>query len=148
MEGGRRQNLKCPLLTRASGELVEPSLQRHAEAGRVRVSAAAVGLRQLRDVELADRIERNVDARSRHAIDDAPRQLEGGALRELVPDPAAVTASDEARRRAFREAALVLRGRIELFASLPIESLSGLALQDRLDDIGRSRPSTSDLLLE
>lgn len=58
-----------------------------------------------------------------------------------VPDPAAVTASDEARRRAFREAVLVLRCRIELFASLPIASLTRLALQERLDEIGRVQPT-------
>jgi len=63
-----------------------------------------------------------------------------------VADPAAETTSDEARRRAFREAAVVLRRRIELFASLPLESLVGLALQDRLDDIGRDKSSTSDPL--
>ena len=57
-----------------------------------------------------------------------------------VPDPVAVTASDEARRRAFREAALVLRRRIELFASLPLASLSRLALQERLEEIGRVQP--------
>jgi len=61
-----------------------------------------------------------------------------------VPDPAAVTASDEARHRAFREAALALRRRIELFASLPLASLTRLALQKRLDDIGRAQPPISD----
>jgi len=61
-----------------------------------------------------------------------------------VPDPAAETSSDEARRRAFREAALVLRRRIELFASLPIASLTGLALRDRLDEIGRAQSPKSD----
>jgi protein-tyrosine-phosphatase len=64
--------------------------------------------------------------------------------RWAVPDPSAVTSSDEARRRAFRDAALVLRRRIELFASLPIESLVGLALQHRLDEIGRAQPPISD----
>lgn len=54
-----------------------------------------------------------------------------------VPDPAAVTTSAEDRRRAFRDAALVLRRRIELFASLPLDKLTRLALQTRLDDIGR-----------
>jgi len=54
-----------------------------------------------------------------------------------VPDPAAVQGSDEAKRRAFREAFLVLRRRIELFASLPLEKLSRLALQERLEQIGR-----------
>lgn len=54
-----------------------------------------------------------------------------------VPDPAAVTASDEARRRAFRDAFFVLKRRIELFASLPLDKLTRLALQERLDAIGR-----------
>ena len=40
-------------------------------------------------------------------------------------------------RRAFRDAAFTLRRRIELFASLPFDKLSHLALQDRLDAIGR-----------
>lgn len=61
-----------------------------------------------------------------------------------VPDPAAVTGSDEARRRAFRDAALVLKRRIELFASLPFESLTRLALRERLDEIGRAQPPMSD----
>jgi protein-tyrosine-phosphatase len=55
-----------------------------------------------------------------------------------VPDPAAVTTSDEDRRRAFLDAALVLRRRIELFASLPFDKLTRLALQARLDEIGRA----------
>jgi arsenate reductase len=62
-----------------------------------------------------------------------------------VPDPAAVHTSEADRRRAFRDAALVLRRRIELFASLPFDKLSRLALQRRLDEIGSvssSAPST------
>ena len=55
-----------------------------------------------------------------------------------VPDPAAVATSEQERRRAFLDAALLLRRRIELFASLPIDKLSRMALQARLDDIGRS----------
>ena len=54
-----------------------------------------------------------------------------------VPDPAAVQGTDEAKRKAFREAFLVLRRRIELFASLPLEKLSRLALRERLQQIGR-----------
>lgn len=54
-----------------------------------------------------------------------------------VPDPAAVVGSDEEKRRAFRDAFLVLTRRITLFACLPLESLSRLALQQRLDGIGR-----------
>lgn len=54
-----------------------------------------------------------------------------------VPDPAEVEGSDEQKRRAFREAFRVLRRRIELFASLPFETLSRLALQKRVEEIGR-----------
>ena len=55
-----------------------------------------------------------------------------------LPDPAAVEGSDEQKQRAFREAFLILRRRIELFASLPLDKLTGLALRDRLRDIGRA----------
>lgn len=54
-----------------------------------------------------------------------------------MPDPAAVTGSDEVKRRAFKDAFLLLRRRIELFASLPLDKLSGLALKERLEQIGR-----------
>jgi len=54
-----------------------------------------------------------------------------------VPDPAAVTGTEDEQRRAFRDAWLVLTRRITLFACLPLEKLSGLALQQHLDDIGR-----------
>ena len=53
-----------------------------------------------------------------------------------VPDPAAVEGSDEARRKAFRDALFALRRRIELFANLPFDKLSRLALQERVRDIG------------
>jgi protein-tyrosine-phosphatase len=56
-----------------------------------------------------------------------------------VPDPAAVTTSAEDRRRAFREAFFILRRRIELFACLPLDKLTRLALQERLDAIGQLR---------
>jgi arsenate reductase len=55
-----------------------------------------------------------------------------------VPDPAAVSGTPAEQRRAFREACLTLRRRIELFACLPLEKLSGLALGERLREIGRS----------
>ena len=60
-----------------------------------------------------------------------------------VPDPAAVTGADAERRRAFLRALLFLRRRIELFASLPLDKLSRLALQDRLDEIGHEAPAAS-----
>ena len=54
-----------------------------------------------------------------------------------IPHPAAVKGTEAVQMRAFREAFLVLRRRIELFASLPLETLRGLALQERLEEIGR-----------
>ena len=60
-----------------------------------------------------------------------------------VPDPAAVNGTAEERRRAFRDALIVLRRRIELFASLPIDKLTRLALQERLDAIGRDAIETA-----
>jgi len=54
-----------------------------------------------------------------------------------VPDPAAVQGTDDEKRRAFFAAFVVLRRRIELFASLPIESLDKLALPERLHEIGK-----------
>ena len=54
-----------------------------------------------------------------------------------VPDPAAVEGSDDEKRNAFRDAFITLKRRIELFASLPLESLNGLAIQQHLDRIGR-----------
>jgi len=56
-----------------------------------------------------------------------------------VPDPAAVEGSDADKRRAFRDAFRVLCRRIELFASLPFDKLSGLALQERVRRIGEER---------
>jgi protein-tyrosine-phosphatase len=53
-----------------------------------------------------------------------------------VPDPAAVEGSDEARRKAFRDALFALRRRIELFANLPFDKLSRLSLQERVREIG------------
>lgn len=55
-----------------------------------------------------------------------------------IPDPAAVHGTDEEQRRAFRDAFVSLRRRIELFACLPLDTLQGMALKARLDHIGRS----------
>lgn len=54
-----------------------------------------------------------------------------------VEDPAAVDGSDEDKRGAFAEAARILRRRIELFVSLPLGSLKGMALGAKLRDIGQ-----------
>jgi protein-tyrosine-phosphatase len=53
-----------------------------------------------------------------------------------LPDPAAVEGSDEAKRRAFRDTLMVMRRRIEIFASLPLEKLDKLAIQRHIKDIG------------
>lgn len=54
-----------------------------------------------------------------------------------VPDPAAVEGSDEQQRKAFLDAAVTLRRRIELFLSLPLARLDAMSLQQQLRDIGR-----------
>lgn len=53
-----------------------------------------------------------------------------------LPDPAAVEGSNEAKRKAFRDTLLVLRRRIEIFASLPLEKLDRLAIQKQIKEIG------------
>ena len=54
-----------------------------------------------------------------------------------IPDPAAVNGTDEEKRQAFRDAFLVLKRRIDLFASLPFEKLDKLSLQSHIKDIGK-----------
>jgi len=54
-----------------------------------------------------------------------------------VADPAAAEGPAEAVERAFRRAYLELDRRIELFTSLPIAALDRLALQERLEAIGK-----------
>lgn len=54
-----------------------------------------------------------------------------------VSDPAAVDGTEEQRMKAFRDTALTLRRRIELFLSLPIQRLDTLSLQHELRDIGK-----------
>ena len=54
-----------------------------------------------------------------------------------IDDPALIVGSDASRRRAFEQATLQLKRRIELFLSLPLDALDSLALQNQLDGIGR-----------
>ena len=60
-----------------------------------------------------------------------------------VPDPAAVEGSELDKRTVFREAFTALENRIRLFMSLPFASLDRMALQQRLDAIGRKSPSSA-----
>jgi arsenate reductase len=54
-----------------------------------------------------------------------------------MPDPVAVEGTDEQKRRAFADTLIVLRRRIELFASLPFNKLDRLALQRSVSEIGK-----------
>jgi len=55
-----------------------------------------------------------------------------------VPDPAAAQGSDELRLKAFQDAAVVLKRRIELFLSLPLARLDAMSLQRELQGIGQA----------
>lgn len=55
-----------------------------------------------------------------------------------VNDPAAVSGSDEEKRRAFLRAFKELSTRINLLLNLPVEKLDRLVLKKKLDDIGRA----------
>ena len=55
-----------------------------------------------------------------------------------VEDPVAVCGSDEKKALAFKHAFVVLRRRIELFLSLPLEKIDRMSLKDRLAEIGKS----------
>jgi len=57
-----------------------------------------------------------------------------------VEDPAAFEGPEQEQCRLFRRVYDELARRIELFTSLPVESLDRLSLQARLDEIGRSGP--------
>jgi arsenate reductase len=54
-----------------------------------------------------------------------------------VEDPAAFSGTEDERRRFFKRIYTELENRVKLFAVLRIDQLDGLALQRRLDAIGR-----------
>jgi arsenate reductase len=54
-----------------------------------------------------------------------------------VPDPAAVQVTEAEQRCAFRDAYVALENRIKLFVALPIDKLDRMAIQCKVDDIGR-----------
>jgi arsenate reductase (thioredoxin) len=53
-----------------------------------------------------------------------------------VPDPSTVAGTPEQIERAFRDSFSILDRRINLFLSLPLATLSRLALQKEIDQIG------------
>ena len=54
-----------------------------------------------------------------------------------VEDPVAFQGPEEEKRQRFRQVALILRRRIELFLSLPIATLDRMTIQAKLKDIGQ-----------
>lgn len=54
-----------------------------------------------------------------------------------VPDPAAVTGSDEEKRRAFADVLVTLRRRVQTLTSLPFDSVDKIALRSQLREIGK-----------
>jgi protein-tyrosine-phosphatase len=57
-----------------------------------------------------------------------------------LPDPAAVEGTEAEKHLAFADTYRMLNNRISIFISLPMASLDKLALQRRLDEIGRTLP--------
>ena len=55
-----------------------------------------------------------------------------------IPDPAAVDGTEVEKRAVFAQTMRYLTNRISLFVNLPVRSLDKLALQKRLDEIGRT----------
>ena len=55
-----------------------------------------------------------------------------------APDPAAATGTDVDKHHAFVAVAALLRRRIELFMSLPLDSLDHLARQQHMIEIGQT----------
>ncbi len=56
-----------------------------------------------------------------------------------VPDPAAVTGTPAEIAAAFADTYRMLERRLDIFVNLPITSLDKLSLQERLNEIGRSK---------
>jgi arsenate reductase len=53
------------------------------------------------------------------------------------PDPAAVEGTDEVKRAAFASTLRQIRNRVQLFLSLPLETLDRMAIESRMRAIGR-----------
>jgi len=61
-----------------------------------------------------------------------------------VPDPVEATGTEAERRFAFADTLRMLTNRINIFVSLPLESLDQLALQRQIDAIGRTKDASND----
>jgi arsenate reductase (thioredoxin) len=60
-----------------------------------------------------------------------------------LPDPAKAEGTHAERNLAFADTLRMLSNRIGIFVSLPFDKLSKLSLQKELDEIGRTRSSTT-----
>lgn len=58
-----------------------------------------------------------------------------------VPDPAKVEGTEIERTQAFRDAFRVLENRVKLLASLPINQLDKLRIQQEVEKIGKAMPT-------
>jgi arsenate reductase len=56
-----------------------------------------------------------------------------------ICDPAAVQGAEDVKRKAFLTAFTELQRRIWLFMNLPFDTLTKLALKEKLDEIGRTK---------
>lgn len=54
-----------------------------------------------------------------------------------VPDPAAVQGSEEAKAKAFLDAFVAMKRRIELMLALPMQTIDRLAIHREVKDIGK-----------
>jgi arsenate reductase len=61
-----------------------------------------------------------------------------------VEDPAAFEGSEDEQRAIFRRVYLELERRIDLFRSLPIESIDRMSLQSRLNEIGKTETAVGE----
>jgi protein-tyrosine-phosphatase len=62
-----------------------------------------------------------------------------------MPDPALATGTDAEIAVAFADTYRMLRNRINLFMNLPMKSLDRLALQKRLDEIGKAQATSAPI---
>jgi arsenate reductase len=53
------------------------------------------------------------------------------------PDPAAVKGTDDERRAAFAQTLRQMRNRVQLFISLPLETLDSMAIEKKMRDLGK-----------
>ena len=53
------------------------------------------------------------------------------------PDPAAVMGTDDEKRAAFALTLRQMRNRVQLFISLPLETLDSLAIENKMRDLGK-----------